>query len=193
MISFRSFKLETPVGHNFRTIMTECGVTMAYNPVGDDVIHPIINKYAALWDTGATNTVISQNIVDQLNLVATSKTKTFHANGESIVDVYYVNIMLPNNMGCNFLKVTKGILSGFDILIGMDIIGMGEFNISHQDGKSIFEFKLPVADNTPDIVLQSQKAIIPNTDERVFHKVGRNDPCPCNSGRKYKNCHGTGR
>jgi hypothetical protein len=20
--------------------------------------------------------------------------------------------------------------------------------------------------------------------------VGRNDPCPCGSGRKYKNCHG---
>lgn len=23
-----------------------------------------------------------------------------------------------------------------------------------------------------------------------FEKVGRNDPCPCGSGRKYKNCHG---
>ena len=22
------------------------------------------------------------------------------------------------------------------------------------------------------------------------HKVGRNDPCPCGSGKKYKNCHG---
>jgi len=21
-------------------------------------------------------------------------------------------------------------------------------------------------------------------------KVGRNDPCPCGSGRKYKRCHG---
>ncbi|MBQ3956940.1 MAG: SEC-C domain-containing protein, partial [Clostridia bacterium] len=23
-----------------------------------------------------------------------------------------------------------------------------------------------------------------------FAKVGRNDPCPCGSGKKYKNCHG---
>ena len=23
-------------------------------------------------------------------------------------------------------------------------------------------------------------------------KVGRNDPCPCGSGKKYKNCHGKG-
>ena len=27
---------------------------------------------------------------------------------------------------------------------------------------------------------------------RVEPKIGRNDPCPCGSGKKYKNCHGTG-
>jgi preprotein translocase subunit SecA len=25
---------------------------------------------------------------------------------------------------------------------------------------------------------------------RVDKKVGRNDPCPCGSGKKYKHCHG---
>ncbi len=25
---------------------------------------------------------------------------------------------------------------------------------------------------------------------RVEKKVGRNDECPCGSGKKYKNCHG---
>lgn len=25
---------------------------------------------------------------------------------------------------------------------------------------------------------------------RVERKIGRNDPCPCGSGKKYKNCHG---
>ncbi|MEK7668352.1 MAG: SEC-C metal-binding domain-containing protein [Gemmatimonadota bacterium] len=25
-----------------------------------------------------------------------------------------------------------------------------------------------------------------------FAKVGRNDPCPCGSGKKYKKCHGAG-
>ncbi len=28
------------------------------------------------------------------------------------------------------------------------------------------------------------------TFEREEEKVGRNDPCPCGSGKKYKNCHG---
>ncbi len=27
---------------------------------------------------------------------------------------------------------------------------------------------------------------------RAEHKVGRNDPCPCGSGKKFKNCHGVG-
>ena len=28
---------------------------------------------------------------------------------------------------------------------------------------------------------------------RSVPKVGRNDPCPCGSGKKYKKCHGAGR
>jgi preprotein translocase subunit SecA len=31
----------------------------------------------------------------------------------------------------------------------------------------------------------------PQTIMRNDPKVGRNDPCPCGSGRKYKNCHGS--
>jgi preprotein translocase subunit SecA len=28
------------------------------------------------------------------------------------------------------------------------------------------------------------------TKKRETAKVGRNDPCPCGSGKKYKKCHG---
>lgn len=30
----------------------------------------------------------------------------------------------------------------------------------------------------------------PPLDTAKFAKVGRNDPCPCGSGKKYKRCHG---
>ncbi|MBN1983948.1 MAG: SEC-C domain-containing protein [Chitinivibrionales bacterium] len=30
------------------------------------------------------------------------------------------------------------------------------------------------------------------TPVRVEQRVGRNDPCPCGSGKKYKKCHGVG-
>lgn len=31
---------------------------------------------------------------------------------------------------------------------------------------------------------------VPLTPSRATRKVGRNDPCPCGSGKKYKKCHG---
>ena len=31
----------------------------------------------------------------------------------------------------------------------------------------------------------------PETIRRDGEKVGRNDPCPCGSGKKFKKCHGT--
>ena len=30
----------------------------------------------------------------------------------------------------------------------------------------------------------------PQTVRRTEKKIGRNDPCPCGSGKKYKKCHG---
>ncbi|MDE7343739.1 MAG: SEC-C domain-containing protein [Muribaculaceae bacterium] len=30
----------------------------------------------------------------------------------------------------------------------------------------------------------------PKQPAKAEPKVGRNDPCPCGSGKKYKNCHG---
>ena len=36
----------------------------------------------------------------------------------------------------------------------------------------------------------SEAAKAPKTEQAVSNKVGRNDPCPCGSGRKYKNCCG---
>ena len=38
---------------------------------------------------------------------------------------------------------------------------------------------------------RGEAAEAPKTVERVEDKVGRNDPCPCGSGKKYKKCHGT--
>jgi preprotein translocase subunit SecA len=37
---------------------------------------------------------------------------------------------------------------------------------------------------------QPEPAAIPETFTRAQPKVGRNEPCPCGSGKKYKQCHG---
>jgi SEC-C motif-containing protein len=38
--------------------------------------------------------------------------------------------------------------------------------------------------------LYDEGIVAPKTVVRAAPKVGRNDPCPCGSGKKYKHCHG---
>jgi len=51
----------------------------------------------------------------------------------------------------------------------------------------------------PELVSESNGMPIEDTREvqkptpvKVEQKIGRNDPCPCGSGKKYKSCHGQG-
>jgi uncharacterized protein len=39
--------------------------------------------------------------------------------------------------------------------------------------------------------LTSEQRYKVETVRRETPKVGRNDPCPCGSGKKYKQCHGS--
>ena len=58
----------------------------------------------------------------------------------------------------------------------------------------------PSVPTPPPVISRPQPALILNrgeepvaaqTVQRSDEKVGRNDPCPCGSGKKYKKCHGT--
>jgi hypothetical protein len=71
-----------------------------------------------------------------------------------------------------------------DILIGMDIITIGDFSITNVDKKTVFTFRFPSI-KTIDYVEE-----VNNLNKLKFAKVGRNDLCPCGSGKKYKFCHG---
>lgn len=41
-----------------------------------------------------------------------------------------------------------------------------------------------------DNLLQEYSTFLSLNQDLTFHSVGRNDPCPCGSGRKFKHCHG---
>jgi preprotein translocase subunit SecA len=44
----------------------------------------------------------------------------------------------------------------------------------------------------PEMEEEGDVAVLEKTSPfvRGAQKVGRNDPCPCGSGKKYKHCHG---
>ena len=44
--------------------------------------------------------------------------------------------------------------------------------------------------NASDMVSEANEAVAKAKPVRTGPKVGRNDPCPCNSGKKYKQCCG---
>lgn len=75
----------------------------------------------------------------------------------------------------------------------MDIITRGDFAITNVNGKTTFSFRFPSI-GTIDFVDEGQKMEKAQTKGTAAikkeKKVGRNDPCPCGSGKKYKNCHG---
>lgn len=104
--------------------------------------------------------------------------------GEHMTEVYLVSVGLLNGVGFPNLRVTKGILSGFEVLIGMDIITQGDLAITHHNGATCFSFRCPPSariDFTGKAPIQDSKA--PHGSPQ---KVGRNDPCPCKSGKKFK-------
>lgn len=136
---------------------TKCGVCMAFNPIlQQGAPHPPVADCTAIWDTGAMGSVISEQLVLKLNLKPTGKARVFHANGESIVNTYSVNILLPNGVGIPSLPVTEGKLSDTDVLIGMDIISRGDFSITASQGKTKFSFQLPSTHNTDYVVENKQ-------------------------------------
>lgn len=178
-----SFTLKSQTGL-LRSIISDCGVCIAYNPMSGNP-HPNIHNYKALWDTGATNTVISKNVINALALKPIGQTKVFHAKGDAISNVYAINLFLPNQVAFSFVKVTEGDLNGFDILIGMDIITAGDFSVTNVGGKTTFSFRIP---SSKEIDYMQERVI--TEPLKAEPKLGRNDPCHCGSGKKFKHCHG---
>ena len=84
--------------------------------------------------------------------------------------------------------------------INTDVISfLMRADVPMQDGSQVREQRARAIDRSRlkeqrnDLLSQAHS----NTQERqvtqpihVEKKVGRNDPCPCGSGKKYKNCHG---
>lgn len=173
--TIKSTKLE-------RQILTaDAIVSEAFDPDSPPSGLPAKVAATALWDTGATNTVISIELAKKLKLFPTGVVTTAHAGGASVFNTYIVNVYLPNHVGVVGVEVSEAPLAGFDMLIGMDIITLGDFTLTNKDGRSCFSFR------TPSLAATDYVAEINSFNSRG---VGRNDPCWCNSGKKFKNCHG---
>lgn len=98
-----------------------------------------------VWDTGATRSCVSHNVIKQLSPPKGNSIITATPSGRSKQNTYTVNVELPNQVEINDLVVidTEIGSQGFDMLIGMDVISQGDFAISNYKGQTIFTFRTP--------------------------------------------------
>ncbi len=54
--------------------------------------------------------------------------------------------------------------------------------------KNGWKFIIGVEADKPEDISDLHKAMNPSQPIQVSPKIGRNDPCPCGSGKKFKNC-----
>ncbi|MFC1580010.1 retropepsin-like aspartic protease [Thermodesulfobacteriota bacterium] len=135
--------LTAKAGARANTIETDAEIWKAFDPrtVGDV---PPSNKYKAIWDTGATHSVISRKVIDECGLLPIGMARVHTASDTVDSEVFLVNIALPGNVMLPGIRVTEGVIFGHcEVLIGMDIINQGDFAFTNKDGKSTFSFRLP--------------------------------------------------
>ncbi len=88
-------------------------------------------------------TAISQKVIQDLGLESTNEIENHTANGTRLAKVYLVNLYLPNAVAFSGLNVVDGDFHGCDVLIGMDIIGRGDFALTHKHGSTWMTFQDP--------------------------------------------------
>jgi hypothetical protein len=107
-------------------------------------IYPEFHSFEAIWDTGATATVVSERVVDLCKLQPTGMTRVRTTIGSADCEVYLVNLNLLNKVFFPSIHVTKAELGPkFDVLIGMDIIRGSDFALSTQGEQICFSFRHP--------------------------------------------------
>lgn len=140
-----------PTGHAFtqisaglsRAIITNTRISAAFNPFEVPNPTPPLRTFPAIWDTGATASVISQRVVDECGLKPVGVAQVSTVAGAGLCEVYMINIFLPNEVGFPNVTVTKGNMGTTHVLIGMDLINKGDFALTHKNGNSIFSFRYP--------------------------------------------------
>ena len=156
----RSFTL-TSQGGLLRVLITPCQACAAFDPATiPQNQHPKLEKFTAIWDTGATASVITQHVVDVCGLKPTGMKQVHGVHGKESSETFLVFIGLPNGVAFKSVEVTRGELVGADMLIGMNIITVGDFSITNVKKRTIFSFRVPSL-KTVDFVKESQRTAAP--------------------------------
>jgi len=102
-------------------------------------------KTLAIWDTGATISSIAPDVLKKLDLEPVDSIMIEGVNSLERCDLVLVHVGLPNAILVQNVKPAVCVFSPIDLglIIGMDIIKLGDFMISNSQGKTLFSFATP--------------------------------------------------
>lgn len=184
-------------------IITEVHISVAFDPKNQPANVQLF-KTLALWDTGATASIITDATAQSLSLQPTGKRMVQHGGGLSEHNTHVLNFYMPNQVAIAGIIATEHPANDgrFGAIIGMDIIMGGDMSLTNHNGETWFTFRWPSYGAT-DYVAEFDglkqkvnfksipKPLVTPAQTASLPKVGRNEMCPCGSRRKYKKCHGS--
>ena len=105
----------------------------------------------AQWDTGATYTVISKDVIELLGLKPTGrKMNVVGANGVYKSDTYIVNLHFSEGIVFENLLVAEMVEGiGASVLVGLDVILQSDFIIQPQGDNVLLKFRHPSEGEKP--------------------------------------------
>jgi hypothetical protein len=145
----------------YRTLVPELATVVEILPVTTE--DPMLAKTSvtiqAIWDTGATKSVISHGLQKQLKLIPIRKVMAKSVNHIEQVSMVEITVKLTNEIIIPRLEVAVSELNspGANMLIGMDIISQGDFCISNFNAETIFSFAMPPFKDRVDLFEKSSE------------------------------------
>lgn len=107
----------------------------------------LISNVSSQWDCGATQSSISSELAEELNLKPFTSQNVDSTSGTDISKIYDIDYVVrsSNRTIQVYASEAKDLRrrGNIDLLIGMDVISLGDFAISNYKGKTYFSFRYP--------------------------------------------------
>jgi hypothetical protein len=134
---YAAFSFQYP--HPIKYLVTDVTV---YGVSTDLVLNKITVR--ALWDTGASHSLITPELSKKLGLVPVDTAHVTGVNSTGTASIALITIELPNGITLSQKRVAVCTLTkDIDVLIGLDILLMGDLSICNADNNALFSFVMP--------------------------------------------------
>lgn len=145
MLQYLSYTYQFPPGQ-IDSLITPIRISTPFMSQDISRSDPRIKPINALWDTGSTGSLIINPLPQQLGLVRTGERISLDYGRERENEgwIYKANLYMGDIAMVEYTVVSaEPIGPGYNLVIGMDIIGQGDFTLRKVNGLTQLIFRLP--------------------------------------------------